>query len=471
MNCKDSDYVSATICPRSAFGQGFQHGQNHYRSENTCGGLHDYRLFGRGSLFAAGQQDCTSAPVRTIARSQQKTLPDGLEKWTARWRGILAHLLLFPWGRKPTMTATASAALLAELDDAINDRSPARRVEILRQVTNLFLADADRLSAVQVGVFDDVLVRLIEQAEVRTLAQLSSNLSGLMLAPRDALRKLALHEDASVAAPVLRKSGRLSDDDLVEIANVRGQEHLLAISGREALSESLSDVLVTRGDSVVRSTLAQNSGARFSEAAYVSLVRDAERDDGLTEKLARRQDIPVRLLQELVAKASAKARARLLQAAPSDMQEIVRAAVAKETERAATPHAKPVDYAEAQRTVLELNRKGKLNDQSVNRFAVQGEYHNVVAALALLTTVPIEAIESLIGNAQLDGLIVACKASRLNWSTTTMIIHNRPGCSSASKLQVERAREMFETLVLSTAQQTIRIWSDEKSGREKRLVG
>jgi uncharacterized protein (DUF2336 family) len=369
------------------------------------------------------------------------------------------------------MTATASAALLAELDDAINDRSPARRVEILRQVTNLFLADAGRLSAVQVGVFDDVLVRLIEQAEVRTLAQLSSNLSGLMLAPRDALRKLALHEDASVAAPVLRKSGRLSDDDLVEIASVRGQEHLLAISGREALSESLSDVLVTRGDSVVRSTLAQNSGARFSEAAYVSLVRDAERDDGLTEKLARRQDIPARLLQELVAKASAKARARLLQAAPSDVQEIVRAAVAKETERTATPHAKPVDYAEAQRAVLELNRKGKLNDQSINRFAVQGEYHNVVAALALLTTVPIEAIESLIGNAQLDGLIVACKASRLNWSTTTMIIHNRPGCSSASKLQVERAREMFETLVLSTAQQTIRIWSDEKSGREKRLVG
>ena len=137
------------------------------------------------------------------------------------------------------MTATASAALLAELDDAINDRSPARRVEILRQVTNLFLADAGRLSAVQVGVFDDVLVRLIEQAEVRTLAQLSSNLSGLMLAPRDALRKLALHEDASVAAPVLRKSGRLSDDDLVEIASVRGQEHLLAISGREVLSESL----------------------------------------------------------------------------------------------------------------------------------------------------------------------------------------------------------------------------------------
>ncbi|MBU6461461.1 MAG: DUF2336 domain-containing protein [Bradyrhizobium sp.] len=369
------------------------------------------------------------------------------------------------------MTAIASTVLLAELDDAINERSPARRVEILHQVTNLFLADGDRLNAVQIEVFDDVLVRLIERAEARTLAQLSGNLSGLTFAPRDAVRKLAFHEDVSVAAPVLRKSGRLSDEDLVEIANMRGQEHLLAISGRDTLSESLSDVLVVRGDSVVRSTLAQNSGARFSEAAYVSLVRDAERDDSLTEKLGRRQDIPVRLLQELVAKAGAKVRGRILQSAPPDMLEIIKAAVAKGAEHAAMLEPKPVDYTESRRTVFELNRKGKLNDQFVNRFAVQGEYANVVAALALLTTVPIEAIESLIGNAQLDGLIVACKAARLNWSTTTMIIHNRPGCASASKPQVERAREMFETLVLSTAQRTIRIWSDEKSGREKRLVG
>jgi len=73
------------------------------------------------------------------------------------------------------MTATAPAALIAELDDAINDRSPARRIEILRQVTSLFLSDVDRLNAGQIDVFDDVLVRLIERAEVPTLVQLSSN--------------------------------------------------------------------------------------------------------------------------------------------------------------------------------------------------------------------------------------------------------------------------------------------------------
>jgi uncharacterized protein (DUF2336 family) len=361
------------------------------------------------------------------------------------------------------MTAIAPASLMAELDDAINDRSPTRRVEILRQVTNLLVCDVDRLTPVQIDVFDGVLVRLIERADVRTLAQLSRNLSSLTLAPQDAVRKLAFHEDASVAAPVLRKSVHLFDGDLIEIADIRGQEHLLAIAGRESLSEILSDLLVMRGDSVVRGTLAQNSGARFSQAGYVILVRDAERDDGLTEKLGVRRDIPAGLLELLVAKASAKVRSHIVQMAAPERQANIEAAIAKVAKQTGAQPRKPVDYTESKRKVVELNRLGKLNDQSVNRFAVQDEYNHVVTALSVLTDVPIPAVERLIANAQLDGLIVACKAARLNWATTSMIIHNRPGCTPASKQQFERGQQMFNALALSTAQQTIRIWSAEKT--------
>jgi uncharacterized protein (DUF2336 family) len=361
------------------------------------------------------------------------------------------------------MTAIAPASLMAELDDAINDRSPARRVEILREVTSLLVSDVDRLNPAQIDVFDGILVRLIERAEVRTLAQLSRSLCGLAHAPGDAIRKLAFHEDAAVAAPVLRKSDRVSDADMIEIADLRGQEHLLAISGREVLSETLSDLLVMRGDSVVRGTLAQNPGARFSEAAYVILVRDAERDDGLTEKLGARRDIPPGLLEVLVTKASARVRTHILQMASPDRQEKIKAAIAKvAAEQISAQPRKPVDYTESKRKVVELNRMGKLNDQSVNRFAVQDEYNNVVAALSVLTDVAIPAVERLVANAQLDGLIVACKAARLNWATTTMIIHNRPGCAPASKQQLERGRQMFDAIALSTAQQTFRIWSAEK---------
>ena len=118
----------------------------------------------------------------------------------------------------------------------------------------------------------------------------------------------------------------------------------------------------------------------------------------------------------------------MLQSVPRDMQEGLKAAIAAAEQTAARP-PKPVDYIESQRQMVELNRAGKLNDQSVNRFAVKGEYINVVAALSFLTAVPIAAIERLVGNAQLDGLIVACKAAQ------TELVDNEHDHSQSARLR------------------------------------
>jgi uncharacterized protein (DUF2336 family) len=358
------------------------------------------------------------------------------------------------------MTATASAALIADLDKAVNGRSPQRRAEILRKVAKLFVSDAERFNEAQIDVFDDVLVRLIERVEAKVLAQLSGNLAAIGSAPKAAVRQLAFHEDASVAAPVLRNSKQLSEQDLISVAHVCGQQHLLAISGRETLNESLSDVLVKRGDSAVRNTLVQNAGARLSEIGYAVLVRDAERDDALAEKLGLRQDISPDVFRELVGKAAKKVRARLLDSASPEMQAQIRATTKTATEKAVAK-PKPIDYGEPRSRMIELNRTGKLNDTTLNRFAVERDYISIVAALSFLSEVPIEAIEPLITSERLDGLIVACKAARLNWSTTTMIIRNRHGCAPVSKQQFEQGREVFDGLSLSAAQRTIKFWSTQ----------
>jgi uncharacterized protein (DUF2336 family) len=368
------------------------------------------------------------------------------------------------------MTVAASAALITELDDAVNGRSPHRPAEILRKVTALFLSDAGRFSEDQLGVFDDVLVRLIERVGAQVLAQLSSHLADVALAPKEAVRQLAFHEDASVAAPVLSKSAQLSEQDLISIANIRGQQHLLAISGRETLDEALSDVLVKRGDSAVRSTLAQNAGARLSDVGYAVLVKDAERDDNLAEKLGLRQDIPPDLFRELVAKATNRVRTRLVKSASPEMRERIQAAITAAAEQVSAVEPKPVDYSGPRATMIELNRTGKLNDTTLNRFAVQRDYISLVAALAFLSAVPIEAIEPLVTSERLDGLIVACKAARLNWSTATMIIRNRPGCPPVSKQQFEQGREMFDGLTLSAAQRTMSFWSTQDPAKNAAIA-
>ena len=364
------------------------------------------------------------------------------------------------------MSEAASTALIVELESAVKGGSSERRLQMLRQVTDLFLSDADRLNENQIGVFDDVLVRLMEQMETRALAQLGTTLSGSKTAPRETVRQLAYHEEVSVAAPVLTKSARLSEGDLIEIANLRGPQHLLAISHRDSLSEGITDVLLRRGDQQVSHALAKNAGARFSEFGYATLVESSEKDDVLAEKLGLRIDIPLKVLRELLPRASAAVRDRLLKVAPPEMRAKIQEAIRAVVEQIASPALAPEDYTESESMVLALNRAGKLGDQTINRFAMQGEYNHIIAALSLLNSVKTEAIEPLIGNPRPDGLIVACKAARLNWSTTSMILRNRPHCRPLNKQDFENGREVFDALSLSSAQRTIRFWSARGSARK-----
>ena len=58
------------------------------------------------------------------------------------------------------MAAAVLPNLITELDAAVKAGSPERGDRILRQVTSLFLSNVDRLGEAQIGVPDDVLVRL-----------------------------------------------------------------------------------------------------------------------------------------------------------------------------------------------------------------------------------------------------------------------------------------------------------------------
>src|SRR6476469_726862 len=65
----------------------------------------------------------------------------------------------------PSMAQQASQSIIAELEDAVRDGTSAKRVQTLRQVTDLFLNDGDRLNDEQVKVFDDVLCLLVARVE------------------------------------------------------------------------------------------------------------------------------------------------------------------------------------------------------------------------------------------------------------------------------------------------------------------
>src|SRR5437763_4483641 len=352
----------------------------------------------------------------------------------------------------------ASPDLRKELNGAEED-GPEHDARIFGEVTDLFLSNVDRLGDSQIAAVDGVLAHLVERVEAATVIQLSEALSTINRAPRQTIRKLAFHEQPQVAAPVLKSSNCLSEADLLEIVKSRGQQHLLAICGRKVLNEALTDALMRFGDVNVSNALAHNSGARFSECGYATLVGRAERDEGLAEKLGVRLDIPGSLLRELIGKVADVVRARFLTAPRPVVRDKTQNSAAATAARSGAPR-KAIDYTQVQSELVALNRTGKLNDSVVNRFAVRGEYIHVVAALALKADVKVEAIEPLLEPDRVYGLIVACKAARLSWSTTTMIVRNRPNCPPSTDRELEQCVAVFESLLLSVAQWTIRFGSD-----------
>ena len=102
-----------------------------------------------------------------------------------------------------------------------------------------------------------------------------------------------------------------------------------------------------------------------------------------------------------------------------------------------------------------LNRIGKLNNSTVNRFAIRREHVNVVAALSLLSGATIEVIAPMMEDPNCEGLLIACRGSRLNWQTAVAVVNNR-NVPPLSKQQADEARDFYETLFLSTAQYAAR---------------
>ena len=111
---------------------------------------------------------------------------------------------------------------------------------------------------------------------------------------------------------MLTHSNRLSPEALIEIASIKGQDHLLAISARDNLPEAVTNVIVERGETRVIRRLAKNATARFSETGYSGLIAHSEGDDELVEILGLRLDLPVKFLRDLLRRAKDAVRARLL---------------------------------------------------------------------------------------------------------------------------------------------------------------
>ncbi len=351
----------------------------------------------------------------------------------------------------------ANPSLIPELEDVVQRGSPEKRVETLQRITTLFLNGASRFSDEHVDLFDHVFGLLIEEIEIKARAELSNRLAPVSNAPRNVLRRLANDDDITVAGPVLTLAPRLAETDLIDVASNKGQAHLQAICGRRSLGEAVTDVLVRRGNREVARRVAENRNARISEQGFSSLVKRAEQDEILAEKVGLRPDIPPPIFRELLTKATAVVHRRLIASATPEVRAAISEVLAKVSKEVGA-RVGPRDYRAAQRIVLSLQQANQLNEAALMSFCAEGKYEEAVVALAMLAKVPIKIAGRLMDGERHDPVLIMCKAAGLSWPAVKALIKARPDGTATSSLGLDAAFANYGRLSASTAQRVIRFW-------------
>lgn len=303
--------------------------------------------------------------------------------------------------------------LASDVDHAVAGGDIVRRAAMLQRVTDLFMDNASRLSDDQVEAFDIVILRLARAVESVSRITLSEGIADVANAPFGVVRDLAYDSDVCVAGPVLSRSERLAEADVVAIAQVSGQDHLHCVSRRRTLSERVTDVLLTRGDGRVVGTVAGNAGACVSQRGFGTLTDKAQDDAALRAVLERRCDLPPEHRLRIVAIAGERV-------------------------------AEPAPIAEC-----------AIDETTIVAWLGDGRITEALAAVARIAHVPTEIAVEAHRAAEYDAMLFLLRSIRFGWGTLKLFIQAKPG-KALSPEDLRGAFAAFQALSVNTAQRVVR---------------
>ncbi len=348
-----------------------------------------------------------------------------------------------------------SRSLLDELVSPVASATTKHRLRIIDRVTDLFAAGSRSYSHEQIALFDDVLRRLSADIEVKARAKLARRLGGMESAPPKLIRLFAFDDAIEVAEPVLVNSQQLNDDDLVENATTKSQDHLFAIAQRLKLSEVVTDVLVERGDERVAHRVVKNKGARFSLAGYGKLTNRARYDRKLTLALGERSDLPRQYFLKLLEAASATVRARLEAANPEAV-----AAIRDSVDDVATTMQREVRKTSRAHALAVREAKRRFNVRPITEASVHGPAHaqdfdKTVVALARLGVFSVDLVERALLDEGEDMLLLLAKAAGCSWTTARELLLMYAADRSLKPDDITRAFERYKKLSEPTARNIV----------------
>src|SRR5262249_12144336 len=114
------------------------------------------------------------------------------------------------------------------------------------------------------------------------------------------------------------------------------------------------------------------------------------------------------------------------------------------------------------RRILLDHAGGKLDEKHVMQYASAKRFEETVAVLSIMTAIPADVVETLMGADRVDPLLILCKALGFEWSVARALIQLKRG-SRVSPDDLTHACDDFSKLSRASAQEVMRFWQKRQT--------
>ncbi len=329
----------------------------------------------------------------------------------------------------------------------------------MRGVTDLFFTSETGHGAGEMALFDDVLSQLAGDMEAVVRAELAQRMAKAETPPPSLIRRLARDASIEVAVPVLQGSAALTDDDLLAVAHLRGQQHLRAISERATVSSAVSEAIAERGDDQTLGALLRNQGAELSRQTQELAVDRAVANPELHAAVVGRRSLSPDLLNEMYFVVEAKLRGEILERnAGIDPAELEAALTAGRKHVAVSDGALPDDYAAAEAEIRALHKRGGVTPPVLAGLLRNRQTTKFLVSLCELADIDFHTARRILERRELDALAIVCRAADFDRSlflTFAVLVLDR---ESNAMGRAREYGELYEGLTRDVALRTIRFW-------------
>ncbi len=344
-----------------------------------------------------------------------------------------------------------------------HEKSKEGRSALAETVTDLFLDEGD-LSDIERAMMFDILHRLVRDVEVSVRKHLAEVIATAEDVPKDLVTFLA-NDEIEVAYPVLIKSRVLEDTDLIEIIRQRTQEHQLAVSIRDGISESVSDALVDTGDEEVIRSLLENANAKIAEGTMNYLVEQAMRIDSFQGPILRREELALEQAKKLLLLVSAALREYILDRFDLSAQDLDRhmGDVVRQRIRALPSGIKLIRPSEA--LVKEMEEIGMAGADLMLTVLEEGAVPLFIELFRNWAVLSSKLAQRILYERRGEGLAIVFKAmsTDLDAFMKIFVLTRKvwPQTDKVLKKESRKVTELYNAITQGAAEQVLSMWQND----------